>query len=110
MLEHNLALVNELSALATPKGVTPGQVAVAWLLGRAPWIVPIPGTTKTHRLIENVRAADVELSTDELADIATRIDIQGAVTPTFSKPKRIYSNRSACRMNSRVATPRRSTE
>ena len=62
------------------KGATPGQIALAWLLAQKPWIVPIPGTRKLHRLEENLGAADVELSADELAEIedaASKIQVQG---------------------------------
>ena len=59
-LEHNLALVEEVKAIAAAKGATPGQIALAWLLAQQPWIVPIPGTTKLHRLEENLAAADVD--------------------------------------------------
>ena len=59
-LQHNLALVEEVKTIAAAKGVTPGQVALAWLLAQQPWIVPIPGTTKLHRLEENLAAADVD--------------------------------------------------
>lgn len=65
----NQRFVSELSALAAQKGVTAAQLALAWLLTRKPWIVPIPGTTKSHRLRENVGAAAVELSADELRRI-----------------------------------------
>lgn len=59
---------------------TPGQIALAWLLAQKPWIVPIPGTRKPHRLKENIAATNVTLSTDELTEIdtaATKIQIQG---------------------------------
>ncbi len=65
----NQALVERIGAIATSRGATPAQVALAWLLSRAPWIVPIPGTTKLHRLEENLAAADVVLGPDELAQI-----------------------------------------
>jgi aryl-alcohol dehydrogenase-like predicted oxidoreductase len=64
--------------------VTPAQVALAWLLAQKPWIVPIPGTTKLHRLDENNGAADVELSADDLREIASaasKITVQGARYP-----------------------------
>src|SRR3954447_25266575 len=83
-LEHNLALVAEVKAIAANKGVTPGQTALAWLLAQQPWIVPIPGTTKLHRLEENLAAADVTLTPAELAqlsDLSSRIDIQGGRYP-----------------------------
>jgi aryl-alcohol dehydrogenase-like predicted oxidoreductase len=77
----NRALVDVLSAIAARKQVTPAQLALAWLLARKPWIVPIPGTTKLHRLEENAAAASVELSTDELAQVEAAVDgvqVQGA--------------------------------
>jgi len=77
----NRALVDVLSAIAARKQVTPAQLALAWLLARKPWIVPIPGTTKLHRLEENAAAASVELSTEELAQVEAAVDgvqVQGA--------------------------------
>jgi aryl-alcohol dehydrogenase-like predicted oxidoreductase len=77
-------LVALLQAIATRKGATPGQVALAWLLAQQPWIVPIPGTTKRHRLEENIGAADLELTRDDLSDIehaASAIPIHGARYP-----------------------------
>jgi aryl-alcohol dehydrogenase-like predicted oxidoreductase len=79
-LEHNQAVVDLLAAIAQPRGATPGQIALAWLLAQKPWIVPIPGTRKLHRLQENLAAADVELSVDELTEItdaASKIQVQG---------------------------------
>jgi aryl-alcohol dehydrogenase-like predicted oxidoreductase len=83
-LEHNLALVEEVKTIAAAKGVTPGQVALAWLLAQQPWIVPIPGTTKVHRLEENLAAADVTLTNSELnqlGDLSSRIEIHGGRYP-----------------------------
>jgi aryl-alcohol dehydrogenase-like predicted oxidoreductase len=80
----NGALVAALGAVASDKGVTPAQIALAWLLAQKPWIVPIPGTTKAHRMKENVGAAAVELSVDDLrriADTVATIDVQGARYP-----------------------------
>lgn len=80
-LAHNLALVDVLKGIATERGATPAQIALAWLLARAPWIVPIPGTTKLHRLEENLGAADLVLDSTDLARIEAqlaKIDIQGA--------------------------------
>jgi aryl-alcohol dehydrogenase-like predicted oxidoreductase len=77
----NRALVELLSSVAERKRATPAQVALAWILSRKPWIVPIPGTTKRHRLAENVAAVDVELTADELQELeaaAARIEIHGA--------------------------------
>jgi aryl-alcohol dehydrogenase-like predicted oxidoreductase len=79
-LEHNQAVVDLLARIAQRRGATPGQIALAWLLARKPWIVPIPGTRKRHRLEENIGAADVELSADELTEIedaASKIQVQG---------------------------------
>jgi pyridoxine 4-dehydrogenase len=76
----NQAVVELLGSLAGRKNATPARVALAWLLARKPWIVPIPGTTKRHRLEENLGAADVELTADDLRDIedsVARIDVQG---------------------------------
>jgi aryl-alcohol dehydrogenase-like predicted oxidoreductase len=80
----NLALVAFLKQLAARKGATPAQIALAWLLAQKPWIVPIPGTTKPHRLEENLDAANVALTVEDLDDIehaASRIPIQGARLP-----------------------------
>ncbi|GAB4058560.1 aldo/keto reductase [Uliginosibacterium sediminicola] len=66
----NRGLVEVLSDLASGKGVSPAQIAIAWLLAQKPWIAPIPGTTKRHRLEENIAAAAVTLSEQDLADIA----------------------------------------
>ena len=80
----NQALVDLLQSMAQRKDATAGQIALAWLLAQQPWIVPIPGTTKLHRLEENIKAADVELTAEDLADIeraASQITIQGARYP-----------------------------
>src|SRR5436309_875433 len=80
----NLALVDLLQRVAERKRATPAQIALAWLLARKPWIVPIPGTTKLHRLEENLGAADVELTLDdlhEIQDAASKIPVQGARLP-----------------------------
>jgi aryl-alcohol dehydrogenase-like predicted oxidoreductase len=76
----NQALVTELSALAARKGVTSAQIALAWLLAQKPWIVPIPGTTKSRRLMENIGAASVALSPDDLrhiGDVLAKVPVQG---------------------------------
>ncbi|MDT4993412.1 MAG: hypothetical protein QOH97_3304 [Actinoplanes sp.] len=83
-LEHNLVLVDEVKAMAANKAVTPAQIALAWLLAQQPWIVPIPGTTKLHRLEENLAATDVALTPAEFAqlnDLSSRIEIQGGRYP-----------------------------
>jgi aryl-alcohol dehydrogenase-like predicted oxidoreductase len=77
----NRALVDRLAGLAKTKGLTPAQLALAWILAQKPWIVPIPGTTKRHRLEENVAAAAVELTADDLRAIeraASEVEVQGA--------------------------------
>jgi aryl-alcohol dehydrogenase-like predicted oxidoreductase len=80
----NQAVVDLLTRVAAQKKATPAQIALAWLLAQKPWIVPIPGTTKLHRLEENIGANAVELSSDELREIdsaASKITIQGARYP-----------------------------
>ena len=80
----NMALVDLVRELATRKGATPAQIALAWLLAQKPWIVPIPGTTKLHRLEENLGAVSVALSGEDLAEIDTalaKISLQGARLP-----------------------------
>ena len=80
----NLAFVDWLTRFAERKKATPGQLALAWLLAQKPWIVPIPGTTKRHRLEENIAGAAIELSSDDLQEIdraASRITVQGARYP-----------------------------
>lgn len=72
--EANQQLVIRIKALAYDKGVTPSQIALAWLLAQKPWIVPIPGTTKLHRLEENLGAAQVTLSEQELSAIAQALE------------------------------------
>jgi aryl-alcohol dehydrogenase-like predicted oxidoreductase len=80
----NQALVDLLGSIAKRKRATPAQIALAWLLAQKPWIVPIPGTTKLHRLEENIGAASVELTPDDRREIdgaASRITVQGARYP-----------------------------
>src|SRR5213083_1672769 len=80
----NQALVDLLGQIAKRKKATPAQIALAWLLAQKPWIVPIPGTTKLHRLEENIGAAAVELTQDDLREIktaASEIEVQGARYP-----------------------------
>jgi aryl-alcohol dehydrogenase-like predicted oxidoreductase len=77
----NRALVELLGSIAERKGATPAQIALAWILAQKPWIVPIPGTTKLHRLEENVAAASVDLTEGDLRDIEnaeSQITVQGA--------------------------------
>ena len=80
----NQTLVELLRSMAERKRATPAQIALAWLLAQRPWIVPIPGTTKLHRLEENIGAVSVELTRDDLRDIenaALQITVQGARYP-----------------------------
>jgi aryl-alcohol dehydrogenase-like predicted oxidoreductase len=83
-LKANQALINLLGSIAEQKKATPAQIALAWLLAQKPWIVPIPGTTKLHRLDENLGAVSVELTPDDLRNIdvaASKITVQGARYP-----------------------------
>ncbi|MGA8581450.1 MAG: aldo/keto reductase, partial [Bryobacteraceae bacterium] len=83
-LKANQALINLLASIGKRKKATPAQIALAWLLARRPWIVPIPGTTKLDRLDENIGAVSVELTPDDLSDIekaASGITVQGARYP-----------------------------
>ena len=80
----NQALVDLLGRVAAQKQATLAQIALAWLLAQRPWIVPIPGTTKLHRLDENIKAADIELTPEDLREIenaASKIPVQGARLP-----------------------------
>jgi aryl-alcohol dehydrogenase-like predicted oxidoreductase len=82
--EANLELVSVIKAVAERKRATPAQVALAWLLAQKPWIVPIPGTTKLHRLEENIGAVGLDLTTDDLSEInreASKIEVQGERLP-----------------------------
>jgi len=79
-LKANQALVDLLGKIGEGKKATPAQIALAWLLAQKPWIVPIPGTTKVHRLDENIGAASVELTLDDLREIdgaASKITVHG---------------------------------
>ena len=83
-MKSNIALVDLVRAVAERKGATPAQIAIAWLLAQKPWIVPIPGTTKLHRLEENLGAMTVELTADDLREIesaASKITLQGSRLP-----------------------------
>jgi aryl-alcohol dehydrogenase-like predicted oxidoreductase len=83
-LKANQALIDLLGRIGERKNATPAQIALAWLLAQKPWIVPIPGTTKLHRLDENIGAVSVELTPDDLRDIdaaASRITVHGARYP-----------------------------
>jgi aryl-alcohol dehydrogenase-like predicted oxidoreductase len=83
-LKANQALVDLLGSIAKQKKATPAQIALAWLLAQKPWMVPIPGTTKLHRLEENIEGTSVELTPDDLREIdgaASKITVQGARYP-----------------------------
>jgi aryl-alcohol dehydrogenase-like predicted oxidoreductase len=83
-LKANQVLINLLGSIAERKKATPAQIALAWVLAQKPWIVPIPGTTKLHRLEENIGAVAVELTADDLRDIdtaAANITVHGARYP-----------------------------
>ena len=83
-LQANQSLVDLLAAIAAGKGATSAQIALAWLLARKPWIVPIPGTTKLSRLEENLGATQLQLTPEDLRKIenaAASIDVQGERYP-----------------------------
>ena len=83
-LKANQALIDLLASIGKRKNATPAQIALAWLLAQKPWIVPIPGTTKLNRLEENIGAAAVELTSDDLREIdsaASKIKVEGARYP-----------------------------
>jgi aryl-alcohol dehydrogenase-like predicted oxidoreductase len=80
----NQALIDLLGSIALQKQATSAQIALAWLLAQKPWIVPIPGNTKLHRLDENIGSVSVELTPDDLSNIedaASKITVQGARYP-----------------------------
>lgn len=88
--EANQVLVDLLGEIARRRKTTPAQIALSWLLAQRPWIVPIPGTTKLHRLDENIGAASMELTPEDLHDIesaASRISVQGARYPEHIEEK-----------------------
>ncbi|PYK80669.1 MAG: aldo/keto reductase [Verrucomicrobia bacterium] len=83
-MEKNQALVDLLKRIAKEKKTTPAQIALAWLLAQKPWVVPIPGTTKLHRLEENIAAAEVELTAGDLEEIeraAAEVQVEGERYP-----------------------------
>ena len=87
-LKANQAVVDLLGRIAKQKAATPAQIALAWLLAQKPWIVPIPGTTKLHRLEENLGATDVELTPEDLRDIesaSSNIKVEGARYPQWAE-------------------------
>jgi aryl-alcohol dehydrogenase-like predicted oxidoreductase len=79
-MRENMALVDVVRSVASRVGATPAQIALAWILARSPWAVPIPGTRKAHRLEENLAAADIELTPKDMAELtqaADQVEIQG---------------------------------
>ena len=83
-LAHNISLVHLLRQWSERKGCTPAQVALAWLLARKPWIVPIPGTTQMPHMLENVRASQVRFSNGEFAELdraVTAVEVRGNRLP-----------------------------
>lgn len=86
-LKANVALVALIREVAETKGATPAQIALAWLLAQKPWVVPIPGTTKLHRLEENLGALAIELTSDDLQRIesaASKLHLEGARLPEYA--------------------------
>ena len=80
----NQQVVDAITAIATAKNATNAQIALAWVLAQKPWIVPIPGTTKLHRVEENLGAGEIELSAadlQEIENVLTAINVQGARYP-----------------------------
>src|SRR5439155_2531023 len=103
----NVAFVKWLKTFAARKNVTPAQIALAWLLAQKPWIVPIPGTTKRHRLEENLGAANIQLTAEDLREIdraASQIEVHGARYPA-ALLKMVGRQRSAESTLSIVITP-----
>lgn len=92
-LAANMALVDLVRRFADEKGATPAQIALAWVLAKAPWIVPIPGTTKLERLDENLRAAEVTLSADDLARIDAERDTLQLAGARLSEAALALTNR-----------------
>ena len=87
-LKANQGIVDLLSTIARDKNATPAQIALAWLLAQKPWIVPIPGTTRLHRLEENIGAMTIELTPDDLREIdsaASQIKLEGDRYPEHIK-------------------------
>jgi aryl-alcohol dehydrogenase-like predicted oxidoreductase len=96
-MDKNQAFVDLLKRVANNQGATPAQIALAWLLAQRPFIVPIPGTTKLHRLEENIGAADVQLTDNDLRqinDAASQIQAEGA---NFSSSHPRLNNQSGSR-------------
>lgn len=91
--DKNMALVKEFSKIADSKNCTPGQLALAWLLAQYPYVVPIPATTKAHRVEENLKAAMVKLTPDDLAKIAEALPADGVVGARYTSPSMTYNGK-----------------
>ncbi|MFC5342431.1 aldo/keto reductase [Brevundimonas staleyi] len=91
--QANAKLVEAVTAIATAKGATPAQIALAWLLAQKPWIAPIPGTTKLHRLDENLGALDVELTEADLAEIGAALSAIRVVGDRYNAANQARINR-----------------
>ena len=89
----NQALVEHVAALGRAKGVSPGQIALAWLLAQQPWIVPIPGTRRTSRIQENTGATAVDLSADEVDDLTTLAERMRVHGDRYNATHMSYVNR-----------------
>lgn len=92
-MEANMAVVDLVRSVAEAKGATPGQIALAWLLAQRPWIVPIPGTRKAHRLRENITAATVELSESDVAELSRAADAITVVGDRYPEAMERLTNR-----------------
>ena len=92
-LKANQRLVDIVKDMAAKKSVTPAQIALAWLLAQRPWIVPIPGTTKLHRLEENLGAANVELTADDLAQFESALATFEVTGDRYSQSHQAFVNR-----------------
>ncbi len=83
--QSNTALVEELGRIGARKHATAGQIALAWLLARKPWIVPIPGTRKVSRLEENLGAVNIELTADDIQEIESVVSSDRVVGPRYAE-------------------------
>ena len=95
-MRANGAMVDLIARVAGQKGATRARIALAWLLAKKPWIVPIPGTTKLHRLEENLAAVDVELTADDLRDMdtaASEIEVRGGGGARYTEQMEQMSGR-----------------
>lgn len=91
--ERNVTLISPLESLAAAKGATTAQIALAWMLSKKPWIVPIPGTRKTSRVIENMGALEVDLSADEIAALEAEVAQAGVAGARYDPHMMAMLNR-----------------